>query len=52
MIEKSKLQREIFKPNNLPLLGSLGILAFGDIAFEAWREIKIKHNKKRSNEKK
>ena len=30
---------------NVPLESSLGWLAVGDIAFEAWRETKKQHNK-------
>lgn len=51
-MKKSKTEREPFNPDKIPLLGSLGILALGDIGFEAWREVKIRHNKKKVNEKK
>ncbi|MDT0555778.1 hypothetical protein [Patiriisocius hiemis] len=30
--------------DKFPIEGSLGILAFGDIAFEKWREVKIANN--------
>lgn len=51
-MNENMTQREPFNPDNVPLLGSLGILALGDIGFEAWREVKIKNNKKIANEKK
>ena len=50
-MNKNKAQRERFDPDNLPLLGSLGILALGDIGFEAWRKIKAKNNRKEIDEK-
>ena len=31
--------------DQIPFDSSLGLLAIGDIAFEAWREVKKKHNK-------
>lgn len=36
---------------NFPINSSLGHLAFGDLAFAKWREIKKEHNRK-LNEKK
>ena len=39
-------------PSKIPLNGSLGLLAFGDIAFTAWREIKKENNLKVGNEEK
>ncbi|MBT8274230.1 MAG: hypothetical protein KJO77_10515 [Bacteroidia bacterium] len=48
---KNKVVRARFDPENLPILGSLGILALGDIGFEAWRKVKIKNNKKGLDEK-
>lgn len=38
-------------PNDFPIESSLGHLAYGDIAFTKWRELKKEHNKK-LNEKK
>ncbi|MDB4175082.1 hypothetical protein N9906_00350 [Flavobacteriaceae bacterium] len=29
---------------NIPVSGSLGLLAFGDLAFEQWRKAKKDHN--------
>lgn len=51
-MKKNKIERERFNPNKIPLLGSLGILALGDVGFEAWREVKIKYNKRKVNGKK
>lgn len=42
---KKHYKRQLFDPENVPVVGSLGILALGDIGFEAWRRAKIKHNK-------
>ncbi|MBT0606647.1 hypothetical protein [Aequorivita echinoideorum] len=39
--------RELFDPNNVPLLGSLGLLALGDIGFSAWRKAKINNGFKK-----
>ena len=41
------MKRQKFDPKNLPEEGSLGILALGDIGFEAWRAAKghIRNNK-------
>ena len=35
---------------NVPLSSSLGHLAYGDLAFTAWRELKKKQNKKERDE--
>jgi|GEM_PF-2079194 len=32
------------KLSDIPLESSLGLLALGDVAFEAWREVKKEHN--------
>ncbi|MBK5213479.1 MAG: hypothetical protein JJE55_07455 [Flavobacteriaceae bacterium] len=37
--------------SEIPLNSSLGFLAYGDIAFKAWRKIKIE-NRERENGKK
>lgn len=47
---KNKAKRERFDPDNIPILGSLGILALGDIGFEAWRNKKIQNNIKALDE--
>ncbi len=54
MIKKSEIQRERFDPNNIPEEGSLGLLALGDVGFEAWRKAKghLRNNKNIANEKK
>jgi hypothetical protein len=36
--------------NNIPLDSSLGHLAIGDIAFEAWRELKKSKNSEEKNQ--
>jgi hypothetical protein len=38
--------------SNMPVLSSLGHLAYGDLAFTAWRKIKIKKNVTNQNEEK
>ena len=38
--------------SKMPISSSLGHLAYGDIAFTAWRKIKKEHNAKKENEKK
>jgi hypothetical protein len=54
MIKKSEIQRERFDPNNIPVEGSLGLLALGDVGFEAWRKAKghLRNNKNIANEEK
>jgi len=47
-----KVKKEIFDPSNVPLLGSLGLLALGDVGFIAWRKVKIDCKRKELNEKK
>ena len=49
---KSNYKREKFNPDNVPVMGSLGVLALGDIGFEAWRNVKINNNKFKLNEEK
>lgn len=36
--------------SNMPLTSSLGHLAYGDLAFTAWRKLKKEHNLKTGNE--
>ena len=54
MIKNSELKRERLDPDNIPLEGSLGLLALGDIGFEAWRKAKghLRNNKNISHEEK
>ncbi len=54
MIKNSGIQRERFDPDNIPLEGSLGLLALGDVGFEAWRKAKghLRNNKNIANEEK
>ena len=40
------------EPFKIPIKGSLGILALGDIGVRAWREVRKANNLKSSNEKK
>lgn len=40
-----------FKSDEIPLESSLGLLAFGDIAFTAWRKLKKSVKKGESNER-
>ena len=40
MIKNGELMRERFDPDNIPVEGSLGLLALGDVGFEAWRMAK------------
>ena len=47
-----KVKNEFFDPSNVPLLGSLGLLALGDVGFTAWRKVKSDHKQKELNEKK
>ncbi|MBT8263492.1 MAG: hypothetical protein KJO05_11760 [Bacteroidia bacterium] len=37
--------------SNMPLSSSLGHLAYGDLAFTAWRKLKKEHNLDGENEK-
>ncbi|MBT8182873.1 MAG: hypothetical protein KJO53_14930 [Eudoraea sp.] len=46
----NKIKREI-DFSNMPLSSSLGHLAYGDLAFTAWRKIKKEHNLNQENEK-
>lgn len=39
-MKKEKVERELFDPDKVPVKGSLGLLALGDIGFEAWRKVK------------
>ncbi len=39
-MKEENVQRELFNPDNVPVKGSLGILALGDVGFEAWRKVK------------
>lgn len=40
------------KEFKIPVEGSLGILALGDIGLRAWRQVKKEHHTKPDNEKK
>ena len=39
----------VIKTSEIPIESSLGLLAFGDIAFTAWRELKKQSRKDVSN---
>ena len=43
-MSENTIERERFDPDKVPIVGSLGILALGDIGFEAWRAVKKKNN--------
>jgi hypothetical protein len=51
-MSKIKVKKNIFDPKKVPLLGSLGLLALGDVGFIAWRKVKSDHKQKNLNEKK
>lgn len=51
-MSKIKFEKNIFDPKKVPLLGSLGLLALGDVGFIAWRRVKSDHKQKYLNEKK
>ena len=51
-MSKIKVEKNIFDPKKVPLLGSLGLLALGDVGFIAWRKVKSDHKQKKLNEKK
>lgn len=48
----NKRNRQKFDPENIPIEGSLGLLALGDVAFEAWRKVKMQHKQAHKNAKK
>jgi hypothetical protein len=54
MTKKNSDERARFDPDNIPLEGSLGLLALGDVGFEAWRKAKghLRNNKNIAHEKK
>ena len=37
--------------SEIPLSSSLGLLAYGDIVFKAWRKIKIENRERENGEK-
>jgi hypothetical protein len=45
-----KIKKEI-DFSNMPLTSSLGHLAYGDLAFTAWRKLKKEQNLNKENEK-
>lgn len=51
-MKKSNHKREKFNPEKIPVVGSLGILALGDVGFEAWRNVKINNKKFNLDEEK
>lgn len=46
------MHKIILKEDEIPVEGALGLLAYGDVAFLAWRNVKKKYNKEKENEKK
>lgn len=51
-VKKSNEDKMVFKTSEIPLESNLGLLAYGDIAFTAWREIKKAAKSEGNNEKK
>ena len=51
-MSKIKVKKNTFDSKKVPLLGSLGLLALGDVGFIAWRKVKSDHKQKDLNEKK
>ena len=49
-MSKSNYKREKFNPDTVPVIGSLAVLALGDLGFEAWRKVKINQKKFSLNE--
>lgn len=48
-MKKDKINEDkklTIKVSEIPLESNLGLLAYGDIAFEAWRELKKQSNNK------
>ena len=50
MTEKPK--KIVFDPKKVTVEDSLAILALGDVGFDAWRKVKIAHNRFSSDEEK
>lgn len=50
MIEKKNDEKLKMDISQIPVNGSLGLLAYGDIAFTAWRKIKQKSTKNSDEE--
>lgn len=49
-MKQENTKREVFNPDNVSVMGSLGLLALGDIGFEAWRKVKSNNNLNRIDE--
>jgi len=47
-MSKKELETEYNQPYKIPVEGSLGILAYGDLGLRAWR--KVKHENKLKND--
>ncbi len=45
MKSKKNLKKPSFTLDNFPLSSSLGLLAYGDIAFKMWRKVKKEYKK-------
>lgn len=50
--KKNESDRLIISLSKIPVESNLGLLAYGDIAFAAWREIKKASKGEGNNEKK
>lgn len=44
-------KKRTIKLSEIPLKGSLGLLAVGDVAFAEWRKVKQAHNMETKNRK-
>ncbi|EDM43738.1 hypothetical protein SCB49_09110 [unidentified eubacterium SCB49] len=45
------MDRKKIDYKKLPINGSLALLAYGDLAFTAWRKLKVETRKKENEEK-
>ncbi len=50
IIKTALKDRRVIDISNIPKDSNLGLLAYGDIAFEAWRKSKKNANKEEVNE--
>jgi hypothetical protein len=49
-MKKNSKGNIVFDPTQVPLESSLGHLAYGDLAFKAWRKLKIESRQKTTDE--
>ena len=48
----NKKESEFIDQSRVSLLGSLGLLALGDVGFVAWRKVKVENNLNEHEEEK